>query len=225
MVKKLKLRVILFLINLLSFPLRVYARTLRWENTDVVERNPNSIFAILHGQALIMVLYGRDKGVYSLSSLSEDGLIAGKFQEIMGFKVIYGSSELGRKERGARKATIRLLRALKEGESVGITVDGPVGPAFSVQKGVLYLSHKTQRPIVPLVAKVSRAIVFKSWDRFTIPLPFSKVTILEGRKFTVKSQDDIDKLGQEVERELRTLYGEPSFSPQEHPLHEEQMQN
>ena len=225
MVKKLKLKLILSLISILSLPLRLYAKTLRWENTDVVERNPNSIFAILHGQALIMVLYGRDKGIYSLSSLSEDGLIAGKVQEIMGFKVVYGSSELGRRDKGARKATIQLLKALKEGGSVGITVDGPVGPAFSVQKGVLYLSQKTQRPIVPLVAKVSRAIVFKSWDRFTIPLPFSKVTILEGKKVTVKNQEDIDKLTWEVERELRTLYGEPSFSPQERPLHEGQMQN
>ena len=225
MAKKLKLKLILFLISLLSFPLRLYARTLRWENTDVVERNPNSIFAILHGQALIMVLYGRDKGLYSLTSLSDDGLIAGKFQEVMGFKVIYGSSELGRKERGARKATIQLLKVLREGSSVGITVDGPIGPAFKVQKGILYLSQKTKRPIVPVVARVNRAIVFNSWDRFTIPLPFSKVTVLEGRKFTVEASEDLDRLAGEVEKELRSLYGAPSSYQQEHQLHGEQMQS
>jgi len=225
MAKKLKLKLLLFLVSLLSIPLRLYAKTLRWENKDVVERNPNSIFAILHGQALIMVLYGRDKGIYSLSSLSEDGLISGKLQEVMGFRVIYGSSELGRKERGARRATIRLLKAIKEGSSVGITVDGPVGPAFKVQKGVLFLSQKTGRPIIPLVARVSRGIVFNSWDRFTIPLPFSKVTILEGEKVYVRNTEEMDRFALKIEEELRSLYGWPSSYPQGSQLHGEQMQS
>ena len=224
MARKLKLKVILLFLPIFSLLLRAYARTLRWENKDIAERNPNSIFAILHGQSVIMALYGRDRGIYSLSSQSDEGLISGRLQELMGFRVIYGSSELGRGKRGARSATMKLLKALKEGSSVGITVDGPIGPAFKVQKGILYLSQKTKRPIVPVVARVSRAIVFNSWDRFTIPLPFSKVTILEGKKFTVDTSENLDRLAEEVEKELRSLYGASSYQ-QERPLHEEQMQN
>jgi lysophospholipid acyltransferase (LPLAT)-like uncharacterized protein len=206
--RKIRLRLILALLRPFSFLLRIYARTIKWKNTKIIEKNPNSIFAILHGQALIMILYGRDKGIYTLTSFSEDGLIAGRLQELMGFRVIYGSSELGRSSRGARSGTMRLLKAIKFGGSTGITVDGPLGPAFRVHKGVLYLSQKTGRPIVPVVASVSRALVLKSWDRFMIPYPFSEVRMLDGEPLRVGPEDDLEEKAIMLEEALRRLYSE-----------------
>ena len=225
MIRRLKLKVILLLLPIFSFLLRAYARTLRWENKDIAERHPNSIFAILHGQSLIMALYGRDKGIYSLSSQSDEGLISGRLQELMGFRVIYGYSELGRGKRGARSATMKLLKALKEGSSVGITVDGPLGPAFKVQRGVLYLSYRARKPIVPVVAKVSKAIVLKSWDRFTIPLPLSKVTLFEGEKVLVTGKEEIDRFAYVLENNLRNLYHSLSSFQQVNLQREGQMQS
>ncbi len=190
----------------LSRLIRLYAKTIRWENRGIVEANPNTIFAILHGQALIMAMYGLEKGIYTMTSRSNDGRMAGKVLEKLGYRVFYGSSELGRSSRGGREGAIKLIRALKEGGSVALTVDGPVGPMFSVQKGVLYLAHKSGTQVMPVVATAGRAIFFKSWDRFMVPMPFTKVRLITGEPMRVEKENEIEEKVRELGEILRSMY-------------------
>ena len=53
-----------------------------------------------------------------------------------------------------------------------VTPDGPKGPRGSVKDGLVRMAGAASRQIRPVAGAVSRAKVFASWDRFTLPLPF-----------------------------------------------------
>jgi hypothetical protein len=87
-----------------------------------------------------------------------------------------------------------LLGAVRNGRSCGITPDGPRGPAFTVQPGVILLSRHTGLPIYPVGVAVARGWVFGSWDAFILPKPFSRIAISIGNplrpdEFTGRNYD------------------------------------
>jgi lysophospholipid acyltransferase (LPLAT)-like uncharacterized protein len=79
------------------------------------------------------------------------------------------SSNLGRE---AAKVLIEVMRA---GHDIGITPDGPRGPMYVVEPGVLVVTRRNHAPMVLLGAEFSRAWRLRSWDRFYIPWPFSRI--------------------------------------------------
>ena len=75
-------------------------------------------------------------------------------------------------------ALILLAEQLKAGSDIGSTPDGPRGPCFELQPGIVKLAQLTGSPILPARVHYSRSFKFKTWDRFDLPLPFAKVTII-----------------------------------------------
>ena len=73
-----------------------------------------------------------------------------------------------------------MLAKVMEGLDLAITPDGPRGPAGTVKRGIFYLSEKSGAPIVPVAAWASRVRRLSSWDRFAVPLPFTRVVIVYG---------------------------------------------
>jgi Kdo2-lipid IVA 3' secondary acyltransferase len=67
---------------------------------------------------------------------------------------------------------------VREGYDIGITPDGPRGPKYKIQPGIIKLAQLTGAAIMPVHIRYSRAIHFKTWDGFMLPLPFAKVTII-----------------------------------------------
>jgi lysophospholipid acyltransferase (LPLAT)-like uncharacterized protein len=115
---------------------------------------------------------------HCIVSSSGDGRIAGGVIELFGYDVIYGS---------AFKNTIRVtrqaLRILKNNQSFCIVGDGSRGPAFELKKGVPFLAVKANKPLFFIQCSSSRYFTFKkSWDKFQIPLPFSKINIHVSRR-------------------------------------------
>jgi lysophospholipid acyltransferase (LPLAT)-like uncharacterized protein len=74
---------------------------------------------------------------------------------------------------------------VKEGRDVGITPDGPRGPKYEMQPGIIKLGQLTGGTLVPVRVLYSRAIRFKTWDEFMLPLPFSTVKIIFEPTMTV----------------------------------------
>ena len=141
------------------------------------------IFSIWHGQLLPLLWHHRGQGVSILVSEHKDGELIARFAESIGYGTIRGSST-----RGAAGALLGLVRALGEGKEVGITPDGPRGPACSYAPGAAVAASKAGALILPMAAHCDRAWRLKSWDRFTIPKPFARVTIAYGEP--VKLPDD-----------------------------------
>jgi len=69
-----------------------------------------------------------------------------------------------------------LVRVTKNGHDVGVTPDGSRGPRYQAKPGALLLTKLTKAPILLLSFEFGWSIKLKSWDKFVIPLPFSKVT-------------------------------------------------
>jgi lysophospholipid acyltransferase (LPLAT)-like uncharacterized protein len=86
----------------------------------------------------------------------------------------------GSSSRRGPQALLELTTLAQRDYDIAITPDGPRGPCYIVQPGVISLAQITGRPIVPSSHTLGWKIRLKSWDRFQIPLPFSRVVM----KFT-----------------------------------------
>ncbi len=133
------------------------------------------IYSIWHGQLLPLLWHHRNQGISILVSEHRDGELIARFAQSMGYGTIRGSST-----RGAAGALLGLVRALEEGKQVGMTPDGPRGPACSYAPGAAVAASKAGALILPLAAHADRAWRLNSWDRFMIPQPFARVTIAYG---------------------------------------------
>ena len=99
---------------------------------------------------------------------------------------------------------------VKEDISPVITPDGPKGPRFKFKPGAILLAQMSGRPILPMAYAASRAWRIK-WDRFVIPVPFSRIAIAIGPPRYVPRAIDpatLARLQGEMELELRRLFEE-----------------
>lgn len=182
-VQYLKFRKKLFLSPLVFF-FKTWNKTLRFEVDEALvaqvqaEKNPliiafwhNQLFPIVHLQQH----YLKNQKIAGLVSPSRDGAWLAHLLTMCGIHPVRGSS-------GARGGVAlgELLDAIKEGYSVAITPDGPRGPLHRVKPGIVWLADQSLAPILTLKLDMKKYWALKSWDRFQIPKPFSKI-IVTGR--------------------------------------------
>jgi lysophospholipid acyltransferase (LPLAT)-like uncharacterized protein len=166
--------------------LRVLSATLRAHFVDECDfltgRHPEPyVFALWHNRLLSSPVifkrfFRKRKGVTALISQSRDGKMISDIILRLGMGVVNGSSS-----RGGAAAMLELTNWIRGGTDIAITPDGPRGPVYKLSSGPLFLAQKTGAPLVPVYVEYSRCIRFKSWDRFMVPLPFSRVDIRFGK--------------------------------------------
>ncbi len=123
-----------------------------------------------------------------LVSPSRDGDILCTFLEKQGYTVVRGSS---RRKNVASLA--EMIRKLQEGYSLGLGVDGPVGPIYKAKSGLVQMAKKFDVDILPVGSAFSRKWIFKkAWDRYQMPKPFSKAVICIGKPFRLDKNVSID---------------------------------
>lgn len=164
--------------------LQVWARTLRYEIDDRagVLGEPvqgNYIAALWHNRLLLISFvlkkFFPQRPGAGLISASGDGDLIADVTQRFGFDVVRGSSS-----RMGATALRELSEVLASGRDVLITPDGPRGPAYELGPGIIFLAQKTRAPVVPVNMEYSSCWRVKSWDRFIIPKPFSKVRVIIG---------------------------------------------
>jgi hypothetical protein len=117
-----------------------------------------------------------------LTSPSGDGQIIADVCAEFGIEAERGSSS--RPQQGM-SALIALAEKVREHYDIGITPDGPRGPKYTIQPGIIKLAQLTGGRIMPVHIHYSRAIRFKTWDEFLLPMPFAKVTMIFDAPITV----------------------------------------
>jgi lysophospholipid acyltransferase (LPLAT)-like uncharacterized protein len=115
-----------------------------------------------------------------LISPSVDGDLAAMLVRSVEGHVIRGSSTAT----GARALRDYYDALTKQGVSPVITPDGPRGPRFEFKPGAILLSQMSGRPILPMAYYAQRAILFH-WDKFVIPMPFTRIVIAVGEPYAV----------------------------------------
>ena len=98
-----------------------------------------------------------------------------------------------------------VVRLLKEGRGTGFAPDGPRGPRCLVQPGIIELARASGRPILPASFAARRRVVFNSWDRFVLPLPFSSVVVIYGEPLEVRPDDDGEAARLALEEQLNAI--------------------
>jgi lysophospholipid acyltransferase (LPLAT)-like uncharacterized protein len=126
-----------------------------------------------HGQLLPLLYVMRFQSIATLISTHKDGELIAQVARRLGCKLIRGSSS-----RGADRALLGLVRALRDGDTVAVTPDGPRGPDRTFAPGALVAAHRANAPFVAFGVHASRAWHMNSWDRFMIPKPFARLTIV-----------------------------------------------
>ena len=91
----------------------------------------------------------------------------------------------GSSSRRGATAMRELLEKVAAGHDIAITPDGPRGPAGELGPGLVYLAQKAAIPILPCHARFHGAVRLNTWDRFAIPLPFSKLEVTLGPLMSV----------------------------------------
>lgn len=164
-------------------------------------RNRSAFFVFWHGRQLPLIYTHRDEGSIVLVSKNRDGQYATNVLHSMGFSTARGSSS-----RGGLKALREIAGELRSGFDCAITPDGPRGPAERAKTGMAHISRLGGRPVVPMGSSGWPAFRFPSWDKFLFPLPFARITVVEGRPFPpLRKGDDVDIWMDRIEMELNRV--------------------
>ncbi|MBB3046433.1 hypothetical protein FHR99_000669 [Litorivivens lipolytica] len=131
-----------------------------------------SVIAVFHDEMVAATGLFATQPVASIASLNHNGYaVAQVIARRAGFEMVYGSTS-----KGGREAFYELNDALARGKSVVFTVDGSRGPRHEMKPGALMLAKKNRVPLY-LVRCVGHGIRLPTWDRFLIPLPFTRVQV------------------------------------------------
>ena len=148
--------------------------------TALERRKRPFLVGIWHGRFFVFVHLFRAKGYVALVSQHVDGEMIARTILRLGFRTVRGSST-----RGGKEAFHRMVSLLRGGEIGIIIPDGPTGPRHKLKPGIVYMAQQTGAPIIPVTFAARRAFRFKSWDRFVVPLPFTRVLVRAGRPFYI----------------------------------------
>jgi lysophospholipid acyltransferase (LPLAT)-like uncharacterized protein len=164
--------------RLASIIIRCLGITLRYE--DVVDTgattgydNPNAAIYILWHRSLLSSAWRfRNRNIAILISESFDGELIARTVQRLGFLPIRGSSS-----RGGAPGLRNMERAFLAGHNCAFTADGPRGPAFIAKPGAAQLATRLNTDVGAFYVLPQRAWQLRSWDRFLIPKPFSRVLV------------------------------------------------
>lgn len=189
-----------------AFLLRILNRTLRYETVCEPGAEPATppalqVWCFWHRCLIPCACYFHGKFRPAvLISTSFDGELIARTIQALGFPTARGSST-----RSGGSGLWALAKAVERGNGAVFTADGPRGPIYKVKPGAIKLAQLTGYPIGIFYAHPERAWILRSWDRFLIPKPFSRVAISWGRNVVVPQTDDplmLESKRQEVEEAM-----------------------
>ena len=131
------------------------------------------ILTLWHGRIFYLFYYlRRHPDYFLLISPSEDGDLLARLATLMGYSVIRGSTY-----KKAISASRSLIKVLRRNQRIIIIADGSRGPRCVAQPGSVQLAGITGAPLFPMTFGAKNKVVLNSWDRFVIPLPFTRCTL------------------------------------------------
>ena len=161
------------------------------------------VMAFWHGRILPAMYYFRHHGIVVITSDNFDGEWIAKIIHRFGYTTARGSTS-----RNAARAALRAKRAMEQGRPVGVTLDGPRGPALVAQPGAVWLAKATGNPLLPFHVEAESYWSAPSWDAAQIPYPFSRIAVVVGEPMFVPADADDAALNAtrlELERRLAVL--------------------
>jgi lysophospholipid acyltransferase (LPLAT)-like uncharacterized protein len=168
----------------------------------------NFVAAFWHGKMLIGWKLLSRRNPAALVSESKDGELLTKVLRHWKYELARGSSS-----KGGKDALEILVRKAKDGFTIGITPDGPRGPAKKFKAGAVIIAKRSLKPLVLIGIGFQKSVRLKSWDAFEIPKPFSRVYVKcsepmyyeenlsyeETSEAILKAEEELNKINKEAE--------------------------
>ena len=157
------------------------------------DRGEPFILAFWHGRLLMLpCMWPRRARMNILVSMHPDGEIISNAIAYFGLASIRGSAAKpgSNKNKGGVAALRNMLKALQARECVGISPDGPRGPRMRATDGIVTVARMSGEPIIPCSYSVRSRFVLGTWDRFVVPLPFTRGVIVWGDPIYVPRDAD-----------------------------------
>jgi hypothetical protein len=182
----------------------IVSRTWRFEViaeegvTPILEgqKSPPEIFCFWHQCVLPCTVYFRRSRAVILISRSFDGELITRILKMFNFDAVRGSSS-----RGARVGLLGLARVIETGGTAIFTADGPRGPIYQTKMGPIKLAQMTGAPIGAFHLEPERAWVMRSWDKFMVPKPFTRICVSWAKAVRVPAElaaEDFEPTRQEL---------------------------
>jgi lysophospholipid acyltransferase (LPLAT)-like uncharacterized protein len=153
----------------------------------------NYVVAFWHGSMGIGWYLHRDN-IAALVSQSKDGDILANILKKWNYHIVRGSSSNGGKE-----ALSLMVELLNQKYSLAITPDGPKGPAAKMKAGVVVAAKRSSVPLFLIGIGIKKKYVMKSWDRFEIPKPFTKVNVVYSDPILISNAINSEEISSKIE--------------------------
>lgn len=196
----------------LGFLMRMWGLTLRLDASDAhlraLEKRDEPVAMVLWHNRLFLAAeffrrFRQGRPAFALVSASNDGAWLSAFFSLVGLNTVRGSSS-----NYGREAVHALIEVLREGHDIGITPDGPRGPIYEFKPGGLIVTRRAVAPMLLLGFELEACWRLRSWDRFCIPKPFSRVRV-RGELVPATEQADRDAALGHAQQRLLALNPEP----------------
>jgi len=184
--------------------LRALGATWRIEragDADPLERDAPFLGAIWHAGLFCAAHRFRARGIAIAVSRSRDGDRIDAVLARLGF----GPSPRGSSSRGGVAVLAGLIRAAREGRSLGLLCDGPRGPSRTCKPGVVATARATGLAVFPIGIAARPALRFPSWDRTYLPLPFARVVYEFAPSIAIPravERDEVERWRERIQAEL-----------------------
>ena len=221
---------------LIWFWMALIGRTTRWrvEGTAAAREvlaagGPGFVLACWHETILLMPSgWNREirrwpettQPTTMMVSLSPDGAAVANAVGHLDLDTVRGSASNKRKaskDKGGVRAIAEASKRLKQGAIVCMTPDGPRGPRRIATAGAVTLAQRAGASVVPYAVSSKPAPRLDTWDKFIIPLPFTRGAIVFGPPIPCPREAAIEDLQQalqtgmdEATRRAEELAGHPA---------------
>ena len=164
------------------------------------------VFAFWHGSMLFPWWWARKTKAAALVSQSKDGEILSGILEQWGYTVVRGSSS-----KGSKDAMQQMRDLVERGHTLCITPDGPRGPMHELRMGAVRVAQTKGVPLFFCTVAYRKKKVLRSWDRFEVPLPFTRAGISFSDPVFIPNEltgEPLEELRREIETAMRNAYAE-----------------
>jgi lysophospholipid acyltransferase (LPLAT)-like uncharacterized protein len=153
---------------------------------------------------IVPVWFARKHKIVAMISQHRDGEMVARLVQRLGYETVRGSST-----RGGTAAALQMIERLKAGQVGAMICDGPKGPIYKMKPGAPYMAIEAGTVVIPATFSAASCWTFHSWDRFTVPKPFTRVFLLWGEPIPVPDKKtDVNDFAQVLEDALNALTSE-----------------
>ena len=161
-----------------------------WEHWEAASGEGQlPIYTFWHDRVFLSTYFWQRRRIVVMTSQSFDGEYIARFIQRFGYGASRGSST-----RGAVGAVVEMVKLMRANCPTAFTIDGPKGPRYVAKMGAVLLAKKTGHPILPFTITSARYWAANSWDRFQIPMPFSRARVIIAPPIFVSADADDEEL-------------------------------